>query len=185
MASEGTTKRLRSALWSSETLVRGMNSVNNQGSSMLLKPKDEEDQDLLAEYNATCFTSWTFFFVKKPLIPSNSFGFCFQLTFRPCPQCRYRRSLLRSSTIPWAILNMPLMPWMALVETLRMVISVMNRMMMLWWRISMPFPKLMYLAKLEVLDNIFIYIYTFFRLSFVTHNKYSILFSVSREHGMF
>lgn len=57
MASEGTTKRLRSALWSSETLVRGMNSVNNQGSSMLLKPKDEEDQDLLAEYNATCFTS--------------------------------------------------------------------------------------------------------------------------------
>lgn len=57
MASEGTTKRLRSAFWSSETLVRGMNSVNNQGSSMLLKPKDEEDQDLLAEYNATCFTS--------------------------------------------------------------------------------------------------------------------------------
>lgn len=58
MASEGTTKRLRSALWSSETLVHGMNSVNNQGSSMLLlKPKDEEDEDLLAEYNATCFTS--------------------------------------------------------------------------------------------------------------------------------
>ena len=45
-------KRLRSALWSSETLVHGMRNVNNQSCSMMLKPKDEEDGDLVNEYNA-------------------------------------------------------------------------------------------------------------------------------------
>lgn len=95
-----------------------------------------------------------FLFIKKPLIPSNSYGFCFQLTFLPCPECRYRRSLLRSSAMVRAMMNLPLMPVMALVERLRMVVWVMNRTMSLWWRISMPFPKVMYLAKLEVLDNI-------------------------------
>lgn len=41
-------KRLRSAIWSSETLVSGMRAVSSQPTGLLVK--NEEDQTLLDEY---------------------------------------------------------------------------------------------------------------------------------------
>ena len=43
--------RLRSSLWSSETLSTGMASVSAQQQFMMVKPKDEEDEALMQEYN--------------------------------------------------------------------------------------------------------------------------------------
>lgn len=44
--------RLRSSLWSSETLVRGMRSVTLQPDGLLVK--DEEDETLVREYHVSC-----------------------------------------------------------------------------------------------------------------------------------
>lgn len=52
MGSEVAPKRLRSALWSSETLLTGMKSVQGQEFSMMAFVKDEQDQELVREYEA-------------------------------------------------------------------------------------------------------------------------------------
>ncbi len=44
-------KRLRSAVWSSETLVTGMRAIDQQQKGMMIQLKDEEDKDLVDEYN--------------------------------------------------------------------------------------------------------------------------------------
>lgn len=53
MGSEVAPKRLRSALWSSETLVTGMKSVKGQQFSMMTLVKDEQDKELALEYEAS------------------------------------------------------------------------------------------------------------------------------------
>ena len=42
-------RRLRSAMWSSDTLVKGMSSVQNQPNFMMVKTED--DSELLNEYH--------------------------------------------------------------------------------------------------------------------------------------
>lgn len=44
-------KRLRSAVWSSETLVQGMQAIGQQQEGMMIRLKDEEDRELADEYN--------------------------------------------------------------------------------------------------------------------------------------
>lgn len=44
------TKRLRSAVWSSDTLVKGMQAIGQQQEGMMIQLKDEEDRDLAEEY---------------------------------------------------------------------------------------------------------------------------------------
>ena len=54
--------RLRSAIWSSETLLNGMMAVSQQPDGLLMKDEDE-DEDLAVEYQVPClknvvFQSW-------------------------------------------------------------------------------------------------------------------------------
>ena len=46
-------KRLRSAVWSSETLMAGMKSVQLQFDQSMVKC--EQDEELLREYEVSCF----------------------------------------------------------------------------------------------------------------------------------
>ena len=48
---EGGHRRLRSALWSSETLAKGLGAIDIQ-QSLLVEPKDEEDEELVQEFLA-------------------------------------------------------------------------------------------------------------------------------------
>jgi len=48
---ENTSNRLRSAMWSSETLVKGVQAIQKQGHDMMTLAKDEEDEELVNEYN--------------------------------------------------------------------------------------------------------------------------------------
>ena len=52
--------RLRSSLWSSETLVRGMRSVTLQPDGLLVK--NEEDETLAREYHVSCSLLGNVFF---------------------------------------------------------------------------------------------------------------------------
>ncbi len=45
------TKRLRSAVWSSETLARGMASISQQPDGLMVKT--EEDESMVKEYAVT------------------------------------------------------------------------------------------------------------------------------------
>ena len=49
-------RRLRSAMWSSDTLVKGMSSVQNQPNFMMVKTED--DSELLREYQVPFFGSF-------------------------------------------------------------------------------------------------------------------------------
>ena len=51
-----TTKRLRSAAWSSETLASGMRVVSRQPEEFFVK-QEGVDAELLAEYHATCLVT--------------------------------------------------------------------------------------------------------------------------------
>lgn len=99
-------KRLRSAVWSSETLAVGVRAVQSQPTSMmLLKPKDEEDEDLHKEYLVPCFPNSSL----PPLFVS--FVFFFLALFRsvsllsfpvigPVPRyCKLRSTKLRATML--------------------------------------------------------------------------------------
>ncbi len=46
-------RRLRSSIWSSETLLHGMRAVSEQPNGLLMKDEDE-DEDLALEYQVPC-----------------------------------------------------------------------------------------------------------------------------------
>jgi len=42
-------------MWSSETLVKGVQAIQKQGHDMMTLAKDEEDEELVNEYNVPWF----------------------------------------------------------------------------------------------------------------------------------